>query len=86
MPGFPWLPLVLCVGLRPQRLFSVQVSVFFDVIWFMSQLGGYVGETSDIARKHNLTEVPNPLPVSLIPLPRYSLSLIHLTTLDAGLH
>lgn len=46
--SFFQLPVVVCVGLRPCGLFSIQFVLFIDVILGQLTLGSQVGETLQV--------------------------------------
>lgn len=38
-PSFPQLPIVLCIGLRPQKLLSMQFGIFVGVLLVKLMIG-----------------------------------------------
>lgn len=48
LPVFFQLPVVVCVGLRPCGLFSIQFVLFIDVILGQLTLGSQVGKTLQV--------------------------------------
>lgn len=56
LPYHTQLPVVVCIGMRPHGLISIQSDTFLSVL-FSSHLGDLVGENmgvaSDVTRRHN---------------------------------